>query len=296
MNFMATRLTIFLCLLLLTFQAIAGNSVHMSLLKAMRKKSVALAVTSVGGHLGKCLKMTLTNQTSDELVIDVDPGLVFQPLDSSYQKLVANGFDTIVIPANGKAEAKLRAYCGKLSAACPKPELPFKFQGVGDTDMIKCLRFLHENSNDSFLTQYAVWFYTDNYNLNSVFDYRDPVASEGAVDFICKQKKMKKPEYYMQSKMGIHYNEPLVYSKQTKAYVNLIYGHEGYRHMHVRIYKENGELYKEVHPNEVIDKTGHYLTVEMNTASDPKGTYDVQLRDESMHIWMQKRIVLDGTF
>ena len=98
-----------------------------SLKDCLKKGLIRMSACSNGGYIGKCLDLTLKNNTDKDLLVKVDPALIFRPEGEQYQHLVAVGQEIIMIPAKKTATQPVQTFCGKSKAASPVKNLSFKY-------------------------------------------------------------------------------------------------------------------------------------------------------------------------
>ena len=287
--------TFMLCVLGLESNTQASVT-HISLKKAMTSRLVTVNAVSNGGYCNKSIHLDLTNNTSEVLNVDIDPALIFRPEDTSYQDLVVLGSETIVLSPKKEQGIDLQTFCGKSYAHSPIPNICYHYIKQGDSGLIKTLIFAKNKSVDIYLAQRAVWSFTNHYRLNTVYNYSDPGRSEEFVKYICSVTNRKVPEYFWQHSLNNAANAPAILPGDGKIYVDMNWGNEGYRQMYVAIYRDNGEVYRKIYGDEVIDKYGHRISVEMNSDRDPKGTYFVRLHDETGKIWAEKKVIIEDEF
>jgi hypothetical protein len=280
----------FTCFYCLSFAGQAA--VRISLKKALASKLVTVVATSTGGYSEKSLKLGITNNSKSDLNIDIDPGLIFTPEDTSYQHLVVLGNETLAIGPSATKNVALTAFCGKSYARGPMPNLPYRFWLQGDSNMIRTLIYAKTNSVDRSLIQRAVWVFTNGYCLNSIYTSAFPRMSEDFAKYVASLRKARLPEYFSEYQLESRMGQPVLVAENAKVFVNMHWGHEGYRHMYLTIYKENGDIYKKIEADQIIDKYGFTVLVEFDTKRDPKGTYTVQLRDDDHKIWDQKKVII----
>ena len=249
---------------------------------------------SLGGYLGsKNIKLNLTNNTAKEITVDIDPALIFVPEDTLYQDLVLLGNETIVLAPSAQQDVSLQAFCGKSYARGPRSGLRYSFKKQGDTNMVKTLTYIKENNIDVHLAQCAVWTFTNGHCLSTVYSHDKIRMSEDLIKYIASIRKLRVPEYYMEYQLDNTAGRPVLAYGKEKVYVTMHWGiDDGYRHMHLTIYKENGEIYKTIGADQVIDKYGYTVTVRFDPKVDPKGLYSVTLHDDAGKVWDKKKVII----
>ncbi len=278
------------CALVFSFCASAN---HMTLKRAMSSKFVAIRAVSTGGYCGKCLKLELANNTKTELELDVDPALIFRPDDSSYQNLVLLGNETIALAPNSCKEITLQTFCGKSYARGPSSGLNYKYWRQGDSGLIKTLTYAKQNTTNMYLVQRAVWTFTNGKCLNTVYSSDNPRMSENLVKYIASLKNSALPEYFVEQELNDQPGQMVLVPNKEKVYVTMHWGaDDGYRRMRLSIFKADGELYKEIEADQIIDKIGVTVQVTFDPRRDPKGIYYVRLHDDANKIWDQKKIIV----
>ncbi len=267
---------------------------RISLKKAMATKLITVNAISTGGYCDKSLKLDLKNNTKSEITIDIDPGLIFRPQDTTFQDLVVLGNESIVLAPSSSKDITLQTFCGKSYARSPYPNHPYHYIKQADSGLIKTLSYVKLRNIDMYLAQKAVWSFTNGYSINSIFTYENYRGSEDFVKFVATIKKEKMPEYFVDYKLNNTAGGRAIIAGQSKVYALVHWGlEEGYRNMHLTIFKENGEIYKTIEADQVIDKYGFTVTVQFDPKLDPKGVYLVKVFDDANKVWDQKTVIVD---
>jgi hypothetical protein len=289
-----SKVLLLLCCLFSLSQVASAVERHISLKKAMSSKLITVTAVSTGGYCAKSLKLKLKNNSPRLVNVDIDPGMIFQPEDTSMQDLVLYGNESFVLSPSADSDITLQTFCGKSYAHSPLVNQPYHFLRQGDSNMIRTLNYAKTNNLDVQLVQNAVWVFTNHHSLSSVYAYAYPRESESLGRFLASMMKLKLPEYFIQYKTETRAGQPVISPKQTKLYAVMHWGAgEGFRNMHLIILHENGTVYKTIEADQVIDKYGYTVKVEFDPRRDPKGTYLVKLYDDANKIWDQKKVVLD---
>ena len=270
-----------------------AEAFHISLKKAMAAKLVTVNAVSNGGYCAKSISLDLTNNSTKDLAVDVDPALIFKPEDTGYQNLVLLGNETIALAPREKKEVSLQTFCGKSYGHSPAKNLCYNYWKQGDNDMIQALCYVKDNNIDLSLAQRAVWMFTNGYCLNSIYTSDHSRMSETFVKYLASLRNIVMPEYFMEYKIDTALGNRTTYTRDAKVYVTMHWNDDGYyRHMYLWIYKANGDLYKKIEADQVIDKYGVTVKVEFDPKRDLKGAYIVQLHDDANKIWDQKRVIV----
>ena len=264
-----------------------------TLKKAMAAKKVNISALSLGGYCGSCLKLQVTNNTQRNMAINVDPGLIFLPADSSMQNLVAWGDEQVEIAPGATKDVTLETFCGKSYAHCPRADVKYTFWKQGDSGMVSTLKFAKANGIAPTVVQSAVWMFTNGHSLNNVYNTYYRPESEKLVNYIAQLKHLPIPAFYTVYPLNNRPGESVIKKDSGKVVVPVKWGHEDYKQMYVTIYKANGDVYRRVDADRVIDKNGVTVLVEFKPKNDLNGIYKVQAKDNNNRIWYEKEVEID---
>ena len=259
----------------LLFLAVVADAKTLSLKRAIKSKAILVDAISNGGAMGKCLTLNLLNQLDEPLDITVDPGMIFVPSDTSFQNLVAVGGEVIALKPKERAPLSVQTFCGKSYAHGPVRGLQYNFWKQGDSIMIKVSNYITSHQLYNNIGQHAIWTLTNNHPISTIYSPAMVDESKEFISYIAKLRNIPEPEYYTHYELDNRPGavSPIIYSS-GKQYVDVSWKHdEGYRHMYVTIYKENGDVYKQVTGNEVIDEDGHVVNIVFDPTVDLPGTY-----------------------
>ncbi len=276
-----------------------GKEIRTSLKKAMTDKTVSLLTESNGGYCSKGLTMELTNNSPNTMTITILPGMMFKPEDSSIkcQPLVLLGDEVITLNTKEKKSIILQTFCGNSPSSCPYKGIKYVFAKQLDSTLVGVLRYAKANNLEPHLVQCAVWTFTNNHPLRSVYIHGTPAESEKFVKYIAGVRKMPIPPYYVEYALANNANQPVIRRGQEKAYVNMSWNAgQAYRNVYVTVYKEGGELYKQVENNIISDKNGSVVVVQLNLVRDKPGTYTVRLHDDANNVLQEKKVTLEPEF
>jgi hypothetical protein len=263
---------------------------HIKLKEALKKKIVAIKGIGKGGARGKCLELQLTNNSSQPVQIEVDPAMIFSPSDTNYQDLVAAGSESIALEPKESGCLELETFCGKSYARCPVSGLDYSFYRQGDEAMINTMNFMRDNNMLDALGQKAVWSFTNNHPLNSIYDVGQQDRSRQLVEYIAVQRNIPVPEYFTERKLDFTPGAAMIVPNTAKYYVEMSWDKKAYGgKMNVLVYHKDGRLYKQINDGEICDHSGHKITVKFDPKVD-KGDFVVVLKDDYSNIWSRKEV------
>lgn len=265
----------------------------MSLRKAISSKLVNLRALSRHTTGPNALKLEVTNNGNDTLSISIEPGLLFKPEDTTTQPLVTQGDEIFAINAHEKKELILDAYCGNSKAYCPKMNGNYTFVKQLDSNLVSILRYAKTNNVPYTLRQRAVWMFTNSHSLASVYAPEYPMISEDYIRYIGGKLKTKMPNVFVHHAIDSSGHGPMVRKGHERVFVNMSWrADQGYRNIHVTVYKEDGTVYKRVHNNVVSDKYGSAVVVPFTPLRDKPGKYIVRVHDDARNVLQEKTVQL----
>lgn len=282
------------CVCCLSYNSYA-TARQISFKKAIAAKLITVDAISTGGYCGKSLKLALRNNSCREMQVTIDPGLIFRPENQSYQDLVVMGNEAVALAPEGYSEVTLQTFCGKSYAMGPGTNLSYHYWKQGDSDMIRTLNYARSNRVDPYLAQKAVWFFTNDHSISSIYSYDNTEMSENFARYVAGLRHIKLPDYFIDHRLNNRAGQRTVTTDHLKLYTIMHWGaNDGYRHMYVTVYKDDGTIYKRIEADQVIDKYGYTVKVQFDPKHDPQGTYLVTLHDDANKIWDRKKVVIDA--
>jgi hypothetical protein len=254
-----------------------------------------LNAVSNGGYIGKCLTVSLKNNTAVVVKVKVDPALIFVPDEPQYQHLVAVGEEEVLLRPQEQRNVSLQTFCGKASARGPAPNVRYKYWKQGDSTLVLASHYIKEHGLFNDLGQHAVWMFTDKHKLSNVYNPHSKVDGRPFVTYLARITRQKVPQFHTWHKINDGRNSASVYEKKvSKIYVDITWNKESRRNMHVQIYNENNELYRTIETGQVSNSKGeHHVRVALDPAVDPEGFYTVRLKDDENNIWLEKEAIVE---
>ncbi len=289
-----SKVFISMCIMLLLATSAFAELEKLTLKRGIASKKVIIKAMSLGGYCGRCLNIQLTNTTKKALTIQVDPGMVFLPDDTAYQNLVLWGSEQVEVAPGESKDIFVETFCGKSYGRYPRANVNYTLQSkASDTNMVKTLAFARSNRLTPFLVQHAVWLFTNHHSLNSVYKVDRPKESELLINYLAKLLKQEVPTYYNVVALNNSPDEEVIDKEKARMIVPAKWGNGDYKHMYVTIYKANGDIYRKIDGDQIIDKDGVTMNIEFEPHRDLKGTYTIQAKDNNNKVWFEKTVVVD---
>jgi hypothetical protein len=143
------------------------------------------------------------------------------------------------------------------------------------------------------LAQKAVWTCTNGHCINTIYDPGNTNMFEDFARYVASLTHERLPGYFINYKLDIAPGHRIIATEKTKIFVTMHWAtDDGYRHMHLVVYRENGTIYKTIGADQVIDKIGYTVNVEFDPKRDPAGVYMVTLYDDANKIWDSKKVII----
>ncbi len=279
---------------ILALLCLAAQHAHaISLKKAMDLNLVEATITSNGGYYTKGLHMELTNKTKNYIEINIDPALVFQAGDASYQDLVILGDETISVDGNSTQSIDLQTFCARSSASVPVKGIGYTLSYQGDSAMIEALSYIKQNNLINDLGQSAVWALTNDLPLAAVFDGAQTEFSRLFIRYLASLTKQAMPEYYVQYKLRHDAQNRAVFDfRNAKIFVDMEWNVKKLnRNVDLEILKEDGSVYKDASGSEFVGADGtHIMTIMFDATKEIPGTYYVRIRDHDNQVLQLKKV------
>lgn len=286
------KFKLLICLLFASLPVFAGLQ-RLSLSDAIRMNVVKAEGVAKGGYTGQALKLKLTNNTGNPLLITVDPAVVFRPADTTQQDLVLAGNEKISIAPFKEAAADVQTFCAKSHASSPLKNEPFSFLKKGSDTLEKVLLYLRQNNLlNSSLAQAAVWVITNDHGLDGVYAIGLERQSQQLVGFLSSLTGKAFPSVF---RIYEHRNTPDVPVFNPKA-LSIIASFEekldAPKKLTLGVYDGNGALIQPVFEDRTFGKGGHRFKVDFEAEDVAPGAYFIRLK-EGETVMQEKRVVVE---
>lgn len=270
--------------------AVKAQAPRLSLKEALDKNLVVLkaAVANGKGSGDKGIELSLVNITCNNIVIDIDPALVFKSKTAGAPEMVLAGNETVNLPSEKMHKLSLSTYYISGNHREPVTGDKYRLQKQNES-LVKLLTYINSKHIQHKLAQKAVLSVTDGAALANVYDSHRPRTSQRLQKFIASSINASRSEGST-NKYAAYRPPPVV---DTKMFINLDMYFKNTRNLRVCIHDADGFVFPRpanMRLNEYISASSHNVDVELDTANMPHGTYTVAVCDDNNHVWSQKVI------
>lgn len=193
-----------LVITLFLFISFSFHSFAVNVLKAIEDESITVisSFRKLGSH---GMILTIQNNTSKSLKIEVPSGTTFHPKNKKEQIIVNLKYEEIVLEKEGRKAMFLAVYCMERYKAMPSRDAPFSIGQTNDKRILRLLDFLNEKgvSQDNF--QNAIWAVTDMQSISYI--HPRTIADKEVRAFIAKLTEREDPWHYNENSIQASYGE-----------------------------------------------------------------------------------------
>jgi hypothetical protein len=155
-------------LILLSAARLSAQPV-MSLSDALRSRRVQVAVESLGGYQGRCIRLLVRNLTAEALTVEAGAGLIFDSRDSSVQNLMSTSSELLALQPGQTRPADLYTMCIQSFNAGPAKGEGYSFGGAAEGPLLKLARQIAGGGYQNSTAQSAVWALTNRESVGFVY-------------------------------------------------------------------------------------------------------------------------------
>lgn len=290
---MKLRILMLLCALSTTLISFA-ESKKMSLLDAASKSMVQFEVKRTRQSFNqKGLTLFVTNSGEEALVLKVDPALLFEASDSSYQDLMLPGTELLYVGPGKTNSVEVQTYCAKSAARSPNSELIFKFKKQADSNVIKTFDYMRNIGAKTDLAQQVVWFLTDkDQDLSGVFHFSQEKESILMAQFLSKLLHIPIPQYRTVRGVNTEPGQIAQTVQVLKLYVNMEWEQASPEVLSLSIFNSRNERVASYFEDKQVRKGKGKITASFETVDFPKGEYSVRLYNDIGNVIQEVKVPL----
>ncbi len=239
------------------------------------------------------LKLNIHNKSKEPLVIKIDPALIFEPEDSTYQDLVLPGNEMLFVKAESIGTIEVQTYCGKSAALSPGEDLAYNYKKQGDSIMISTFEFAGLIGANADLTQKAVWFLTDiDKNLANVYSPDQDKQSQKLLIFLAKKMGYKIPEYRIESAINSEIGSIASAGKALKLHVDIEWDQPSPEVLSLSIFNDKNQRIASYFEDKMVRKGHVKISASFETYQYPKGDYFIRLYNDIGQIIKEVKVPL----
>lgn len=276
------RSILFFILIFLLPNCLQATLVKITLSDAIEQKLVSVtAINPKGKYTGSSLTLSVTNVHSSTLQIKVNPGIIFKPLDGSFQPLVLGGQELLVVQPKKTGSIDVQVFCGNAPLGCPGVGAVYQYAQVGSANLIKVLQFIKEQNLFDYLGQSAVWVITNAHGLDNIYDPERPEIATKLIGLLASLTNMPAPTYYAVHQTAQTPGQAAYNPKALKIIAKFEVLLDAPKTLSLGVYDETGTMIQKVFEKETFERKGHRFEVEFESENVPAGKYFIRLTEGS---------------
>jgi hypothetical protein len=142
---------------------------------------IELIESTGGGTQGQIIEMVIINQSGEEIIFEVPPGLVFSPVGSDEQDLMVLDGEVVTLEPDDTIVLTPYVVCIESSASTPSSGSAYEIGYLADGDLLAFAQCVDQDTNgdlgeDDIGLQFAVWSIA---NQGYVLEMPESLGEEG---------------------------------------------------------------------------------------------------------------------
>src|ERR1043165_2471745 len=145
-------------MMLMVLTSIKLEALHqvVRLRDAMLAKMVKVKAMGLGGYQGYCIRMEVTNQMKDSILLKIEAGDKFNSINEQEQDILIVKQDVMLIKGHETKSVNVKGYCCQASNYAPALNSGFKLVAAGDSNLAKIGKYLSNGKFNKEVEQMAV--------------------------------------------------------------------------------------------------------------------------------------------
>lgn len=167
---------------------------NIALKEAIEKKLVTLKLVFLqnSSYTGKNLKFEIKNISSKSITVVAEAGRFIMPADTSTQRMMITKDFVCSLKPSGTVTQEAFSMCTNMHKSAPKENMAFAMGKLAQGDLLALAQLISKNDYQNSCAQNAVWVFTDNNDLSSI--YCDDGKCQKELDDFLFKRFGKKPE------------------------------------------------------------------------------------------------------
>lgn len=209
------QITLFI-LLLCSISSFAETSVTIA--EAERRKLISVQFTGaeadsvhplLSSHWGACMQMEVKNNVSETLLMKLDYGYLLVPDDTSLQTMVVTESQMVKLSPGQKKKYQVYAMCTEAHDAAPSSAKKFKIGKRTSGHLLGITELIHKKKYHHGAGQNAVWCFTDNYDLSTIY-HEDTSVMYTLRRYVAAAKNLPLASVYSDTKNNVSISQPTI--------------------------------------------------------------------------------------
>ncbi len=257
-----------------TIQLVA-KPIQVPLIDAIQSKQAKLIAmgnaNDNSSHTGKCLKFNITNISKIPLEYKIEHSYHLSCMNESRQDLITTENIFVLLSPGQSKEIQLNALCGEKSNGSPSEKDSFTLSYRHSGSILRLTEFLDKYKANNNTAQQAMWCFTDNNAIESIYDTNiDTTLENKLVGLVADEKNIPIPKREYQIVRIIKY--PIELSGSHSEYID--------KKTTIGIYITDSanSIMTTLIEDETETRTGTAKFSYFYRGQYPKGTYFVQMK------------------
>jgi hypothetical protein len=272
------RLPVLLSFFLLLSNACFSNAKNnaIDIHKAIQDKLISVEVSSLSGHSGECIAVTVSPVSVKKYEFSIPAGTHFIADNDPEQDIFV--VEDQLISFDGKKEQtySVEGFCSQASDSSPSLASKFKMTMSKNKDLLSLANYIKGKGISNHVKQSAVWAVSDGESIATIFDGEEEEVKE-LRSYVCELTERPNPWYNSTVKYTIRED------RQIETLPTLIEGKIEYEvvetgKMKLSIYKEDGSFVKDIFKDIAMNhKCETYINFKGKVQGWEKGGYEVRI-------------------
>ncbi len=264
----------------------AAASIDIS--QALQNEMIQLKASSSRTDTDLGLSVTITNLTTKPLDITSSPGILFEPMDPSYQNMLSVAPIFVHLPSTSMKTIAVKVYCTEVNDRFPSEDLNYQLASAVDKELLSLANYIYERPalrELESVIQSAVWAVSDKYGLSPIFS-DDVEEVEGLRTFCSELTGVQDVWYDMDTDYSIN-EEGMIVTEPKEIKGELTLSSDVALSVRSSLVNEHGEELWASPTALHVPKGEVNLWFELRVENWPKGTYTVYYKSENATLLAQ---------
>lgn len=256
-----------------------------SIEELIHKKKIDVLVNSLGGHNAYCVQFNLTNLTSDNIYVLLEPGRRLVSYKDKFQDILIVKEKKIKINPNSNKIIQGYGFCCQSNKASPEKNSEFNIGYMASENLIKLSNVINNNNFPPNAIQFAVWTISDNHSIGSIH-YEDLNQILELRKAVAEILDIEVPWYsvtYENDTSMLFSNRPETISGELDFYIN------SNRIITINIRNKNGRVINTLIENRPYLKGEYTFNLNLSVKYWNSDEYTINIYEDSSKLIVSKK-------